>query len=390
MSGVNPSPYISKVSACNHRLWLNRAPLLGKLDIEITERCNNNCIHCSINLPADDGARQRELTTGELKDILTEAVALGALSVRFTGGEPLLRHDFQELYVFARKLGFRVLIFTNARLITKDLVALFKRIPPLVKLEVTVYGMSQKTYEAVTRVPGSYGEFRRGVALLQQNNIPFIVKGVLLPQNEDEVEPFEAWAATLPWMDSPPGYTLLLDQRARRDFAEKNQLIKSLRAAPAGVVNFFRRRGESYLKDMQVFCSKFMGPPGELLFTCGSGKIPCVDAYGALQPCLLLRHPDTVYDLKRGSLKDALKNYFPRLREIRAANSDYLARCARCFLKSLCEQCPARSWSEHGTLDTPVEYLCQVAHAEAFNLGLLREGEHGWEVKSWRERVAWI
>jgi radical SAM protein with 4Fe4S-binding SPASM domain len=390
MSGNSSSPYVRNVHACHQRIWVNRAPLLGKLDIEITERCNNNCVHCFINLPADDRARYRELTTGELKEILTEAAALGSLSVRFTGGEPLLRDDFPELYMFARRLGLRVLIFTNARLITQDLVALFRRTLPLERIEVTVYGMSQEAYEAVTRIPGSYGEFRRGVALLQQNHIPFVVKSVLLPQNEGEVGFFESWATSIPWMDSPPGYVLLFDLRARRDFTGKNRLINSLRVAPAGVVNFFRRHAESNLKEMREFCSKFMGPPGDRLFACGSGRAPCVDAYGILQPCLPLRHPETVYDLKKGSLKDALKNFFPYLYEMRPANPDYLARCAQCFLKGLCEQCPAKSWTEHGTLDTPVEYLCQVAHAEALDLGLLREGEHGWEVKNWRERVSWI
>ena len=133
-----------------------------------------------------------------------------------------------------------------------------------------------------------------------------------------------------------------------------------------------------------------MGPPGDRLFGCGAGHNPCVDAYGALQPCLQLRHPETVYNLKTGSLKEALINFFPNLRENKATNPDYLARCARCFLKSLCGQCPAASWAAHGTLDTPVEYHCRVAQAQALDLGLLREGEHPWEVKNWKERIVQI
>ena len=48
---------------------------------------------------------------------------------------------------------------------------------------------------------------------------------------------------------------------------------------------------------------------------------------------------------------------------------------ARCFLKGFCEQCPAKSWAESGTLDTPVEYLCEVAHTKARYLGCLDENE---------------
>jgi radical SAM protein with 4Fe4S-binding SPASM domain len=391
MSSINPSPYVRKVSSYKHRLWANRRPLLGRLDIELTERCNNNCIHCAINLPRNDKEiRRRELSTNQVKSILTEAASLGALSVRFTGGEPLLREDFVELYTFARRLGLKVLIFTNARLIKPKLVNIFIQIPPLEKIEVSVYGMAQDSYEAVSRVTGSFDEFREGVNLLLQHRIPFIVKGALLPPNEEEVETFETWAATIPWMDAPPAYAMFFELRGRRDTLAKNKLINKLRLAPDKGLTFLRRHEELYLKEMREFCGKFMGPAGDLLFACGAGHAPCVDAYGMLQPCLSLRHPDTVYDLKSGSLRDALTNFFPRLRELKASNTEYLARCARCFLRSLCEQCPAKSWTEQGTLDTPVEYFCQLAHAQARDLGLLREREDAWEVKNWKERILWM
>lgn len=391
MSDPNPS-YVVRVNAARHRVWQERAPLLGSLDLELTERCNNNCIHCCINLPMEDhGARKRELGTAEIKAILNEAAVLGALSVRFTGGEPLLREDFVDLYIFARRLGLKILLFTNARLITPELADLFGRIPPLEKIEVTVYGMRPQSYEAVSRVSGSYEEFLRGVGLLLAREIPVVVKGALLPPNRDDMDTFESWATTLPAMDMPPTYAMFFDLRARRDSTTKNRLIESLRLAPMDGVAVFRRRGEAYRKEMREFCAKFMGPPGDLLFACGAGHGACVDAYGMLQPCLPLRHPDMAYDLKKGSLKDALTNVFPRLREeTRAVNPNYLARCARCFLKGLCEQCPAKSWAEHGSLDTPVEYLCQVAHAQARDLGLIRDGERSWEVKDWRERIKQI
>jgi len=78
---------------------------------------------------------------------------------------------------------------------------------------------------------------------------------------------------------------------------------------------------------------------------------------------------------------------FSGLRELRATNPDYLGRCAVCFLKGLCEQCPAKSWAEHGTLDTPAAYWCGIAHAQARYMGWLCEKEFGWEVTDWRERI---
>jgi len=387
MKEENPSPYAVTVNAYSHNLWKDKTPILGRLDMELTERCNNNCIHCCINLPEDDDAILREMSTEEIKGILTEAAGLGTLSVRFTGGEPLLRSDFTELYLFARRLGMKVLLFTNARLITPEIADLLARIPPLEKVEITVYGMSKESYEAVVRVPGSYEEFRRGMDLLLERQIPFVVKSALLPPNRDEMDEFEAWAATLPAMDKPPSYSMFFDFRCRRDLPEKNRLISSLRLSPEDGIAVLSRDREKYLKGMREFCSKFMRPPGEKLFSCGAGLGGCVDAYGMFQPCMMVRHPDCVYDLHSGSLEDAMTRFFPKMREMKAENPDYLARCAKCFLKGLCEQCPAKSWMEHGTLDTPVEYLCETAHAQAYDLGLMQEGERAWEVEDWKERI---
>lgn len=385
---MTTEPYIEKQDINKVTLRKDNPPLLSWLDMELTERCNNNCIHCCINLPADDlVARERELSTEEIKNILKEAVSLDCMVVRFTGGEPLLREDFEELYIFSRKLGLKVLLLTNATLITQRLAELFAHIPPLEKIEVTVYGMREKSYEAITRVTGSFEAAWKGINLLLKKRVPFVVKSALLPSNKDEIEAFEAWAATIPWMDRPPSYSMFFDLRCRRD-GLKNQLITSLRLSPAEGLKILTRRKDKYIKGMQEFCSKFMRPSGDKLFSCGSGVGGgCVDAYGNFQPCMMLRHPDTVYNLRKGSLKDALTNFFPKIREIKAANPDYLRRCAKCFLKGLCEQCPAKSWMEHGTLDTPVEYLCEIAHTQARFLGLIRDGERAWEIEDWRKRI---
>ncbi|MFC1718213.1 radical SAM protein [Candidatus Poribacteria bacterium] len=385
--------HFRRVESHKASLWKGGSPLLGNLALEITERCNNNCIHCYINLPPHDpNAKERELSTEEIGSILKEATSLGCLTVRFTGGEPLLREDFEDLYILSRKLGLKVIIFTNATLITPRLAKLFARMPLLHKIEVTVYGMSKKSYEAVTRTPGSFEAAWRGMGLLLEENVPFVVKGAFLPPNRGEMEEFESWAATITWMDHPPPYSMFFDLRCRREPEEKNRLIRGLRLSPREGVKILTRRREEYFRNMKEFCSKFMYPSGDSLFSCDAGVCSgCVDAYGQFQPCIMLRHPATICSLKTNSLKDILTNFFPEVRQMRASNPIYLARCARCFLKGLCEQCPAKSWMEHGTLDSPVEYLCEIAHAQARYLGLLKDNEMSWEVIDWEERISrWL
>ena len=380
--------YARKVSHAAFNPLKGKHPLLGQLDIELTERCNNRCIHCLINLPEDDRkAKAREMETAFVLGVLKQAADLGCMVVRFTGGEPLLRPDLPHLYLATRKMGMQVILFTNARLITPELVQLLARYPPGRVVEVTVYGMHPESYDAVAGVKGAYHEFRRGVDLLLEYKIPFVVKQALLPQNRHEMAEFEAWAATIPSMDKRPGYSMNFDLRARRDDPAKNRRIAALRLSPEETVAMITRDAPGYVKEMQEFCSKFMGASGDVIFSCGAGHGTCIDAYGFAQMCLPLRHKDTVYDLHKGTLKEVLTESFPKFREKKAENPEYLRRCAVCFLKGLCEQCPAKSWMENGTLDTPVEYLCEVAHAEARYLGLLHEGEHSWEVTDGIARV---
>ena len=363
-------------------------PKLPHLDIELTERCNNNCVHCYINQPENKTAiRTRELTTDQWKKILDQAAKLGALTVRFTGGEPLIRSDFADIYEYTRRLGIKVMLFTNARLVTPGLVKLFKKIPPGKKIEVSVYGLHPGSYDSVAQSKGSFFEFQEGIDRLLQNNIPFVVKSVYLPQNRAELGEFVDWTRKIPWMDGHQSFALQLDLRTRRDSAWKNIKIRNLRLDPDEILTLLTREPEEYRQSMSQFASRFMYPQGDILFACEAGTTGCVDAYGNYQMCMLLRHPETVFDLTKGSLHEALSEFFPKVRLMRATNPEYLRRCARCFLKGLCEQCPGKSWTEHGTLDTPVEYLCQVAHAQARFLGLLSENEMGWEVNGWRERV---
>jgi MoaA/NifB/PqqE/SkfB family radical SAM enzyme len=204
---------------------------LGRLDIELTERCNNNCVHCCINLPPSDcSANLREMDSGMIKKILKEARKLGCIYLRLTGGEPLLRKDFEEIYVFARKQGLRVIISTNATLINDSLIRLFERIPPLMKIEVSMYGLKAKTYEAVTKSSGSFTAAYRGLRLLSENKIPFLLKYTVLPVNINELDCFEGWAKSFSAIEQTlPLYNFMLDLRCRRDNISKNAEIKCAR-----------------------------------------------------------------------------------------------------------------------------------------------------------------
>jgi len=358
-------------------------PLLRHLDMELTERCNNRCIHC-YNRTDDPNAQKRELSTSAVTQVLDEAAALGCISVRFTGGEPLLREDFPRIYHHARSLGLQGDITTNGTLITPDLARIFAEIPPMGNIEVSLYGSNRESCEALTRTGNSFDLACAGVRNLIDHKVPFKVRSVVLPGNRLERPDFEAWAASLNPLDPVPMFTVLLDLRARRDSPKKNRRIRELRFTPDECFAQLAFHPETYFRDVERLLGQNREGPDDRLFTCGAGKgSACLDAYGRLQACFLLRHPDTIYALQKPghSLEDAMKKFFPELRRMRAQDARYLSRCARCFLRGLCDQCPARSWTESGALDTPIDYHCRVAHFQAYSLALLAEGEKAWQAE---------
>jgi len=135
--------------------------------------------------PAGDrAARAGELSFDEICAVADQAVELGALWCLLTGGEPLLRPDFSDIYLALKKRGLLVSVFTNACLIRPEHVDLFRRYPPR-DVEITMYGAGRESYERVTRAPGSFEAFQRGVRLLEQGGVRARHKAMALRSNVD-------------------------------------------------------------------------------------------------------------------------------------------------------------------------------------------------------------
>src|SRR4030042_1207561 len=109
MKTIPYEDFSTKIHSVNSR---KRIPL--DVSLELTYRCNNRCVHCYCNLPSNNTkALEEELTTEEIKKILNELSSMGSLWLLITGGEPILRNDFAEIYLYAKKKGFLITLFTN-------------------------------------------------------------------------------------------------------------------------------------------------------------------------------------------------------------------------------------------------------------------------------------
>lgn len=340
---------------------------LTSIDLEITARCNNNCRHCYINLPAGSkSAKEEELSLEEIKGIVDEAVSLGAIWCLVTGGEPLLREDFFDIYLYLKRKGLLVRVFTNAVLIREEHVRFFKKYPPR-DIEVSVYGVTEETYERVTRRPGSFNAFMRGLNLLLENGIKVRFKAMALRSNYREMPEITRFCRerTKDYFRFDPLLHLRYDGDPLR-----NEEIKSERLSPEEMVALERSDPERS-QAMEERSDKFIIPDlshtkCNHLFHCGAGTSGfCLSYNGIFRLCSSLWHPDCIYDLKKGSLTDAWNNFVPQVRDMRSNKSAFLETCRVCPIVNLCLWCPANAYLETGEMDAFINYFCQVAHARA-------------------------
>lgn len=324
-----------------------RLPLSGSF--ELTFKCNLRCVHCYI----PDFSGRGELSTEEVRRILSEAADEGCLWMLLTGGEVLSRRDFADIYVHAKRLGQLVTVFTNGTLLEERHADLFAEYPPF-SLEITLYGMSDATYEKTTGMPGRYARVRRAVERLVEKRIRLTLKAVALKALHAELPLMQEWASSL-------GLPF------RYDGAIHGRLDGSLqplaaRATPAEIVAL--DAGDPARRaHWQRFYDSYMrgAPKNDRLLSCGAGlQTFHVDPRGILWSCEAL--PLDGYDLRRGSFRDGWYGTTGRVRERSAGAAN---ACVSCDLKSLCDRCPATAILETGSPDGWIPHFCETTHRRA-------------------------
>lgn len=370
---MSSTTYIAEESIVTYPLWMRqlRKRSLMTLTIELTARCNCDCRHCYINLPTgDQEAITREMSYEMIDSISSQAVDMGTLWMLLSGGEPLLRPDFEKIWIMLKRKGFLLSLFTNAILIKDHHIDMFKAYQPR-DLEVSVYGITEKTYEKVTRKPGSYRAFRKGLDKLLDTDLDLTLKTVVMRTNYHEIDEIMAFCErhSRERVRHDPVLHLRYDMNE-----ERNREIREERLTPEQLIHFDQRDPERE-KNWKRACSEMIRENIEItgdsvpIFTCGAATTSAVISYdGTLRPCISLVHPDYTRDLNRMSLADAWSTLADKPRRARSSNPEFKSHCASCSLRNLCNWCPAVAHIETGSLDKPIELYCDYTHERVNSL----------------------
>lgn len=321
-----------------------RVPLSGSLDL--THRCNLSCLHCYTGEHSAD-IHATEMDTKTILSLLDEICDAGCLYLLLTGGDPLLRPDFPEIYRHAKEKGFLMTVFTNGTLISNSVAKLFEELPPRF-VEISLYGATEQTYEQITGVKGSYQKCLSGIKKLLEHRIPVRLKTVLMTLNSHEFSDIEKMAKDF-------GVQFRFDAaifpRLNGDMSPLD-----LRVSPAEAVDkefsAIDRVGrwEKYLGIHQY------GSSSQDLYQCSAGVTGFyIDPSGGLRPCLMTT--TLSYDLLKGSFFSGWKEITSRIRQEKAGH-DFA--CTTCERKLLCGYCPAFFELENRDAQVRSDYLCTM------------------------------
>jgi radical SAM protein with 4Fe4S-binding SPASM domain len=344
----------------HHRQSGQRAPL--QVSIEVTRRCPLECQHCYNNLPmGDQNARSREMTTQEHFKMLDELVEMGCFWLLYTGGEIFARKDFLEIYTYAKEKGFLITLFTNGTLITETVADYLAEWPPFA-IEITLYGRTKEAYEALTQIPGSYDRCIRGIKLLRERGLPLKLKTVATSINKHEISAMRQFA------EEELGVEFKMDGQINPRI-DCSQSPLAVRLTPEEVVALDMSAPKGVSEYRRLAQRDAENPPNlgqnDSVYFCGGGMNSfAINAYGEMGICVISQQE--TFDVRHSGLKPAWEN---SLHDLRTTKRTRATKCVQCRIQSLCGMCPANGEMENGDRESPVEFLCHVAHLRAAAIG---------------------
>lgn len=337
---------------------------------ELTPICNFKCKMCYVRLdkPQMD-AIGSELTAYEWIGIAREAINAGTLNLLITGGEPLIRNDFTEIYTALSSMGFIIKLNTNAALVTPEIIKLFSKYPPTAT-SVTLYGANPDTYENICGDANGFDKTIRGLELLSKIPTELEVRTTFIKDNMHELDQLRTIA-----------------KRYTNRFGINTGVFKSVRGAVSDVeacrmtpsqISDVVDSNMKYYDDLNsgneldIFLNTveksttekdygFKLPPTVL--TCLAAKaIYWITWDGKMLPCGCFSTPYTL-PLKEGFLP-AWKQLPDLLKDISRP-----LECTKCEIDDgICPNCPAKLQAETGSFDGKSPYICAIAKERNKNL----------------------
>lgn len=337
-------------------------PVAG--NFELTSRCNFRCPMCYVHQTPEEQAAtgHRELSAGEWLEIARQAKDMGLIFALLTGGEPLIREDFFEIYGGMKKMGLLMSVNSNGSLLEGERLQRFLADPPY-RFNISLYGGSEETYRRMCGL-NAYHRVKENIRALRSAGVQVSLNLSITPYNCQDLPQIYADARELDVNVKASSYMYppirlsedtwgcgnrLSPQEAARCTVEWD----ALRFSPEE----FRQRGENMAKKL---FQREEGCPveEETGVKCRAGSTSFWITWdGAMMPCGMMTHP-VVYPLESG--------FAPAWQQLRQETAKIRtpSACASCPYEPMCGVCAAVCVTETGRFDGVPTYVCEKTKAQ--------------------------
>lgn len=348
-----------------HKASGEKIPISGTF--ELSPVCNFNCRMCYVRKSPDEVERHDRplMTMDRWLEIAEEARESGMLYLLLTGGEPLLWPDFWALYENLIRMGFLISINTNGSLIDRDAIERFKALPP-VRINITLYGASDETYEALCRAKGMFSRVDQAIRGLQKAGILVKLNGSLTPQNAHDLEQCVQYARERELIYETNTY-MFPPLRRDMQMVGRNERFSPEESAFYNVKSYRLQYGEEAYRNYMRNVERGFSPPPGLDESCidpKDGKIRCragkasfwITWDGWMTPCGMM--PEPKVDIRENSFCDAWRKLVSVSEALTLSGI-----CAQCENRKICHSCAAMALAETGSADGIPRYLCKKVEA---------------------------
>ena len=161
---------------------------VSNIRVSLTPKCNLSCIYCH---KEGEKSPKEQLSAEDIAEILRVAAKFEIRSVKFTGGEPLLRPDLVSI-VQSVPAGMESSLTTNGTLLAD--LALDLKTSGLRRVNVSIDSLNPETYKKITGVDNLSDVLEGITAALDVGLTPVKLNMVVLDGiNDNEIEDFLAF-----------------------------------------------------------------------------------------------------------------------------------------------------------------------------------------------------
>jgi radical SAM protein with 4Fe4S-binding SPASM domain len=328
-------------------------PHLTSLQIELTSRCNERCVHCYI--PHEN--KISDIDPALFYNVLDQCRDMGLLNLTLSGGEPMMHKNFLDFLRRAKEYDFSINILSNLTLLNDEIIAEMKA-NRLSSVQVSLYSMDPEIHDSITKLRGSFEKTKKAILRLIENDIPLQISCPTMKQNKNSYVDVLNWAQEHR-VRAVTDYIMM----AKYDRTTDN-LVNRLNLGEVGtVINDIISNDTEYQREIAkaVFNESINRETGGDLVCGVCVSSICMVANGNVYPCAGWQNY-VCGNLRETPLRDIWENS-PKVTYLRGLRRKDFPQCLSCPEKAFCAMCMVRNANENPEGD-PLkinEHFCKVA-----------------------------